>query len=231
MKMAVNKKPFKVRGTNIVTFAGEAEWCKYLKKSLDTGQYSPRGQYSVNLLADPEADDYKLFIKKIENMIDKAYDEAMNDEGDLKLTASKKKTLNKAYPFKDHIIKEKDDDGNYTIETETGKMMIQPKLKNVLDRKQGQDYVKLIGGGKEIPRDLCPEVGNGSIIKCKVYVNPYYMATTNTIGVSLSWSAMQILELKEFGGASEGEDFDDDGYVPSNVDTSFDDDDSENGDF
>lgn len=228
--MAQQKKPFNVKGTNIITFKGEAEWCKYLKKSLDTGQYNPRGKYSVNLLANPDADDFKLFQSKIEKLIDQAYQEALDGEGALKLPASKKKTLVKAYPWKEHITKEKDDDGNYTIEVETGKMVIQPKLNNVLDKEAGKDYVKLIGGdGREVPRDLAPEVGNGSIIQCKVFVNPYYMATTNTIGVSLTWSALRIIELKEFGGEN-GEDFDTDDEAYTAEESPFDSD-TDEGDY
>jgi len=204
------KKPYKTKGINLVTYAGEAEWCKYLEKQLDTGMYSPRGRYSVNLLANPDTEDFKLFKKKVDAIIDKAYNEALNDEGEAKLSASKKKTLQKASPFKEHILKEKDDNGEYTIETETGKVYITPKLNNVLDKEPGKNYVKLIGkGNAEVPRDKCPEVGNGSIIKCKVYVNPYYMATTNSIGVSFIWSAMKIIELKEYSSEG-GEDFDED---------------------
>jgi len=229
--MAKIENPFNIKGTNLVTYAGEAEWCKYLLKSMNKSQYSPRGEYSVNLLANPEAPDYLAFKAKVELMIDTAYDEAM--AGD-KLGASKKKVLKKVYPFKDHIMKEKDDDGKYTIEVETGKMMIVPKLKNVLDRDVGRDYIKLLGeGNREVPRDLCPEVGNGSIVKCKVYVNPYYMATTGSIGVSFSWGAMKIIELKEFGGGDSGENFDEDeGFTPDVIDNSMDDDTTaENGDY
>ena len=233
MARPVQKKPFKTKGLNLVTYAGEAEWCKYLEKQLDTGQYSPRGKYSVNLLADPEAEDYKLFVNKVEALIDKAYDEAIAGEGTLKLTASKRKTLNKVLPFKEHILKDKDENGDYTIETETGKMYITPKLNNVLDRERGKDYVKLIGKGNvEVPRSQCPEIGNGSIIKCKVYANPYYMPTTNTIGVSFIWVAIKIIELKEYH-SEDGEDFDaDEGITPIGTPSSTEEDfDDNEGDF
>ena len=139
----------------------------------------------------------------------------MNDEGAMKVPASKKKTVNKVYPWKEHIKKEKDDDGNYTIEVETGKMLIQPKMKDVLDRPVGKNEVTLMGAGNvRIPLSTAPEIGNGSKIKAKMFVNPYYMPSTNTIGVSLNLEAIKIYDLVEYGGAGSGEDFDDDdGYV------------------
>ena len=109
------------------------------------------------------------------------------------------------------MIKEKDDDGNYTIETETGKMVISPKMKNVLDRQPGKNRVQIIGAGNTpIPIDEAPEIGNGSKVKVKMFVNPYYMPTTNQIGVSLNLEAIKVYELVEYGkGGGGGEDFDD----------------------
>lgn len=208
--MAKVKKPFNIKGRNIVTHLGEAEWCKIKKEQMET-RFTPRGQYSVNLLSDPDDEGYLEFVAKVEEMIETAYNEAMNDEGGMKLTASKKKAIIKMYPFKEHIKKEKDEDGKYTIEEETGKMMIKCALKNVLDLPDRRNYVKvLVAGNKELPRKEVPEIGNGSKIKCKVYVNPYYMPSTNMIGVSLKLGAIKIYELVEYN-SSGGEDFDDDG--------------------
>lgn len=209
--MAKVKKPFNIKGKSIVTHLGEAEWCKIKEEQMET-RFTPRGQYSVNLLSDPDDEGYQEFVAKIEEMIETAYNEAMNDEGDMKLTASKKKAITKMYPFKEHIKKEKDEDGNYTIETETGKMMIKCALKNVLDLPEGRNYVKvLVAGNQELPRKKVPEIGNGSKIKCKVYANPYYMPSTNMIGVSLKLEAIKIYELVEYNSGGDGEDFDDDG--------------------
>ena len=202
-------KPFNIKGKSIVSFLGESEWCKVLPRQMET-KFTPRGQFSINVTTEPNAD-WEAFTSKINEMLDTALQEALNDEGSMKLTPSKKKTLTVVYPWKDHVIKEKDDDGNYTIETETGKMVISPKMKNVLDRQPGKNRVQIIGAGNTpIPIDEAPEIGNGSKVKVKMFVNPYYMPTTNQIGVSLGLEAIKVYELVEYGkGNAGGEDFDD----------------------
>jgi len=202
-------KPFKIKGKHIVSFLGEAEWCKVLPRQMET-KFTPRGQFSVNVVTEPTAADWHDFTAKISEMLDTALKEAMGDEGDMKIPPSKKKTLTVVYPWKDHVIKEKDDDGKYTIETETGKMVIQPKMKDVLDRQPGKNRVQIIGAGNiPIPIDEAPEIGNGSKIKVKMFVNPYYMPTTNQIGVSLGLEAIKVYELVEYSKGADGEDFDD----------------------
>ena len=202
-------KPFNIKGKSIVSFLGESEWCKVLPRQMET-KFTPRGQFSINVTTEPNAD-WDAFTAKINEMLDTALQEALNDEGSMKLTPSKKKTLTVVYPWRDHVIKEKDDDGNYTIETETGKMVITPKMKNVLDRKPGKNRVQIIGAGNTpIPIDEAPEIGNGSKVKVKMFVSPYYMPTTNQIGVSLGLEAIKVYELVEYGtGNAGGEDFDD----------------------
>ena len=202
-------KPFNIKGKSIVSFLGEAEWCKVLPRQMET-KFTPRGQFSINVTTEPNAD-WDAFTSKINEMLDTALQEALNDEGSMKLTPSKKKALTVVYPWKDHVIKEKDDDGKYTIETETGKMVITPKMKNVLDRQPGRNRVQIIGAGNTpIPIDEAPEIGNGSKVKVKMFVNPYYMPTTNQIGVSLGLEAIKVYELVEYNtGSAGGEDFDD----------------------
>ena len=203
-------KPFNIKGKSIVSFLGESEWCKILPKQMET-KFTPRGQFSVSVTAEPDSPDFLDFCSKINEILDTAYQEAMNDEGAMKISASKKKTLTVVKPWRDHITREKDDDGNYTIETETGKMVITPKMKNVLDRKPGKNRVQIIGAGNTpIPIDEAPEIGNGSKVKVKMFVSPYYMPTTNQIGVSLGLEAIKVYELVEYGtGNAGGEDFDD----------------------
>ena len=53
-KPAQEKKPYTMKGTNLITFKGEAQWCKYLEKQLVVDQYAPKGEYSVDLVGDPE---------------------------------------------------------------------------------------------------------------------------------------------------------------------------------
>lgn len=222
MATVKNPKPFNIKGKTIVSFLGEAEWCKILPTQMET-RFTPRGQYSVSVIGQPAAPDVLEFNEKLQVILDTAYEEAMADAGAMKLGAAKKKNLQVVSPISDHITKEKDDDGNYSIEVETGNIVIKPKMKNVLDRKAGQNLVKVVGENNQpIPANEMFEIGNGSKIKVKMYVNPYYMPTTNTIGVSLSLEAIKIYELVSYSSSGDGEDFDDDGGIPLDSNTTAD---------
>lgn len=215
--MAKQPKPFNVKGTTLVSNTSKSMFCKYLDKHLQqslTSPYSPRGEFSVGLISEPNDPQWLVFKAKIDAMIDKAYDEAMNDEGEQKLGGSAKKKLHKAYPYKQFIEKQKDANGKWTIEVETDDIILTPKLKNVLDRDEGKNYVKLIEGSGEVAKDKRPEIGNNSLIKVRMFVSPYYMATTGAIGVSLNLDAIKIIKLETFGDSS-GEDFDDDDFEAS----------------
>lgn len=41
-------------------------------------------------------------------------------------------------------------------------------------------------------------IGNGSGIKVKAWINPYYMATTKTVGLSMKLNAVQVIDLVEY---------------------------------
>ena len=169
-------------------------------------------------------------------MCDELYEQMISGAGEKKLTADEKKGLVRLSPFKPHVTREKDDDCRWTIENETGKEVISLKMKNVHEREPGKNYIPLIGAGnKEVPRAKCPEIGNGSIIRCKVWAAPYYMAPQKQAGItipprygiSLKLSAIKLLELKEYTGGNddfgddEGYSFDEEGHTPENDGADF----------
>jgi len=57
--------------------------------------------------------------------------------------------------------------------------------------------------GKKQP-DFDSLVGNGSTIKIKYRIAPYFMASTKMIGISFKFYAVQILDLKEYSGGDSG---------------------------
>ncbi len=57
--------------------------------------------------------------------------------------------------------------------------------------------------GKKQP-DFDSLVGNGSTIKIKYRIAPYYMASTKMVGISFKFYAVQILDLKEYSGGDSG---------------------------
>ena len=60
-------------------------------------------------------------------------------------------------------------------------------------------------------------VGNGSTVKIKYRVAPYYMASTKMVGLSYNFYAVQVIDLKEFSGGDSGFGDETDGQAPFDV--------------
>ena len=204
--MAISK-PFTVSGIKVVSPKGLAKWCK-VKEPERT--FNAKGTYSTLLVCNPDDPSVQLFIEKLEELRDSAFKEAKET---LKPAQASKLVAKQVYS------EEYDAEGN-----PTGNIEFKFKLDNVDDKQKGKNTVEVVDALRKVIRDI-PLIGNGSTIRCMAYANPYYMANGNTIGVSLLWKSMQIINLEEFSGAS---DFDEeDGYTGSSKDNSdYDDEDS-----
>ena len=215
--MASMKKPFTVKGTKVTSPKGGALWAKLDKPDRE---YNAKGQYSVDLVVDPEAQGVPEFIKKLENLRDEALQQA--NEG---------KPKPKQYKPREVYKEEYDRDGN-----ETGNIIFKFKMNNVDDRRPGQNKVILVGPKASEGHIPMVQIGNGSTIRCVAFANPYAMASDKTIGVSLILEKVQLIDLVTFGGDDELEDEDSDLELPNDGlydeegEVPFDEDD-ENGDF
>ena len=209
--MANNNKPFAVKGTNITSPKGKANWCKF--KEPDT-KYNAKGEFSTNLICDLSDPSVQEYIKKLEKIVDIAYNETIETLGPVKSNGIRKAPV---------YTEELNDNG-----VPTGNGIFKYKLKDLEDRKERGDSTEIIvvdAKKNKLGKDA-PLVGNGSVIRLVSYANPYYMASTKTLGISHIWSKMQIIDLVEYGGG--GDDFDDeDGFENDQVsgDNSFDDED------
>jgi len=58
-------------------------------------------------------------------------------------------------------------------------------------------------GGAKVP-DWDKLVGNGSTVKIKYRIAPYYMASTKMVGISYTFYAVQVIDLKEFTQGDSG---------------------------
>lgn len=216
------KKPFKTKGIKVVSPKGRALWCKVTEPDYT---FNDKGMYSTDLVCDPNDPTVKAYIEKLEALRDEAYNQAKNGEGDLKIQPAKAKKLEKADIYKEQY----DQDGN-----ETGDIIFKFKMNNVDDRDKGNDKVAVIDGNRvKMKHEELPLVGNDSIIRCKAYANPYYMPSSNTIGVSLIWEVMQLIELNEYSGGVEDGFDDEEGFTASGDDSAsgFDDDEDDSGDY
>lgn len=209
--MANNNKPFAVKGINITSPKGKANWCKF--KEPDT-KYNAKGEFSTNLICDLSDPSVQEYIKKLEKIVDIAYNETIETLGPVKSNGIRKAPV---------YTEELNDNG-----VPTGNGIFKYKLKDLEDRKERGDSTEIIvvdAKKNKLGKDA-PLVGNGSVIRLVSYANPYYMASTKTLGISHIWSKMQIIDLVEYGGG--GDDFDDeDGFENDQVsgDNSFDDED------
>jgi len=200
-----NTKPFAVKGMNITTQKGEAVWCKVVTPDR---MYNEHGDLSTSLACDPDDPAVAAFVERLEELRDTAYSEAVETFGPAK---------GKQVKVRDVFTEEFDKEGN-----PTGKIIFKAKLKDIDIRKEKGDQCTItVVDAKRNPMKTVPLVGNGSIVRLVVYANPYYMANTKEVGISMIWTKMQIIELVEFnGGGADGFD-DEDGFEAAASDDSM----------
>ena len=56
--------------------------------------------------------------------------------------------------------------------------------------------------GDEVTGTFKKPIGGGSTVRVRAMIKPYYMASTKTVGLTYKLLAMQIIENKEYKGAS-----------------------------
>lgn len=201
------QKPFAVKGFRVVSPIGTSLWCKVKEPDY---QYNAKGILSTTLVCDPELPQVQAFIEKLEALRDEAFLETKETLG------AKGKGLKVKDVYTEHLTA----DGE-----ETGLIEFKFQLKDVDDK---DTLIKVVDSKKQIIKNI-PLIGNGSVIRCIAYANPYYMASTKDVGISMIWEQMQLLKLEEWtSGADFDDDIDDeysDGYVSGGDD--FDDEDDD----
>lgn len=86
-------------------------------------------------------------------------------------------------------------------ENETGAILFNFKMKASGKKKDGTTFTQkpLLFDALAKPLAADKRVGGGSVVKVGYEVNPFYVAAVGA-GVSLRLKAVQVLELREFGG-------------------------------
>ena len=177
-------RPCTTKGIGFTTPKGKALWCCNIEPQK---KFNEKGDLMTNLVLDPNEPEVKEFIKTLEDLRDTAFEETTNNLGLVKGKQVKKRDV--AQP-------DIDQNGN-----DTGMIVIKMKLKDVEEKKElGRQYQIDTFDSKKNKLENPPRVGNGSTIRCAGYANPYYMASTKEVGVSLIWQKLQIIDLIEFGG-------------------------------
>ena len=191
-------KPFAVKGMNITSPKGKALWCK--AKDPDY-MYNEKGVYSTSLVCDPNDEAVQKFISQLEELRDVAYAETKETLG----------AKGNAYKAREVYSDDIDAEGN-----PTGNIVFKFKMNNVADRTaQGNtDKIFVVDAKRNEIKDV-PLVGNGSVIRCVAYANPYTAPNTKEVGISLIWTKMQIVDLVEYAGGSATEFEEEDGFTDS----------------
>ena len=102
------------------------------------------------------------------------------------------KEAGKKYQLAD-LVKENDDGEEY----------VQFKLpENKYDGTPNKITIYDAFGNKQDDWDKL--IGNGSTVKIKYMMKPYYMNSTKMVGVSYKFYAVQVIDLKEYQGKDEG---------------------------
>ena len=190
-------KPFAVKGMDVTSPRGKAMWCKFKEPDF---KYVVNGALSTSLVCDPNNPTVQAFIAKLDALRDVALAETKETLG----------AKGNAYVARPVFSSEEDKDGN-----ETGMIIFKFKLNNIKDRvAEGNSSTILVVDAKRniIPVADQPSVGNGSLIRCVGYANPYSAPNSKEVGISLIWTKMQVIELIEYT-AGGGDDFEDeDGF-------------------
>ena len=188
-------KPFAVKGFNVTSPKGKAMWCKVTEPERT---YNDKGVLSTNLVCDPEDPTVKAFIEKLEELRDIALAETKETLG----------AKGAQYKPRSVFTEEFDKEGEAT-----GNIVFKFVLKDIDSRKEaGHQATITVVDTKKQKVSPVPLVGNGSVVRCVAFANPYTMANTKEVGISLIWSKMQLIELVKYSGGS-ADDFDEeDGF-------------------
>jgi hypothetical protein len=203
----------KTKMVNVVTPEGGAMWAKVIEPDY---KFDKDGRYECTLVVDPEDKNEKTaaatqkFIDMVEDMLEKAYQTASEE-----VAPGKAKTLTKTPAIKEHL----DKDGN-----ETGLWAVKAKSKA---KFKDEDITIPIYDVKAARIDNPGLIGNGSRIKLQVGLKPYYMASNNSVGISMRLKRVQIIDLNPYSGGS--------GFADESDGAEYDDapfkDDNNGGDF
>lgn len=180
-----------VKPVNAVTPKGTAI---YPRLNTPDDKFVKEGEYKLKLAFDADDADFKKFEKKVNALVDEAFDAKVAElTEDGKGAVAKK--LQKRYPF---TPEEDQDTGE-----ETGRILISSRCKASGVGKKGPwtrkpSIFNAKGGKLANP----PLIGGGSELKLSVQLAPYYAANDKTVGVSFRLEAAQIITLVTGGSRS-----------------------------
>ena len=190
--MAKDRLTFK----KLTTPKGSALFCHLDKPNT---KFDADGVYQATVVLN--AEDNKDFLAELDQLAEEAF---AHETESLKPGIKKKSICAKPY------VLEEDSEG-----VETGNVLVRAKMKAIFrDKKTGKTYEnapRVFDGAKNSLDTDGLIVGNGSTIRINVTPRPYYVASSNTAGVSLGLNAVQVIELRSYGGNADSYGFGEEG--------------------
>lgn len=170
-------------------------------------KFNPEGEYRIRIKL--TAEEAQPIMDKLEEAAAKAVVDATAELNEKIATEKGEKLVKAKKALKELKIgdlpakPDYDDEGN-----ETGYVVINFKLKATRKDKEGnpvKQSPKLFdAAGAELSKSA--DIWGGSEVKVAGVVNPFYMAATNTVGVSLRLNAVQVLKLSS-GNSGDADSF------------------------
>ncbi|AIA83128.1 Gp2.5-like ssDNA binding protein and ssDNA annealing protein [Podophage Lau218] len=172
-----------------LTPTGTAMWASIIEPNK---KFNADGVYMIDIQFDLET------IDVVKKMLEKQRDDFLEvclEDGTIKGAKANKVVV------ADVLRETEDKDGNLT-----GGVYI--KAKQYTKTWDGKPQkVTIVDASGRVLQNFKKLVGNGSQVRAKLYPKPYYMASTNTVGISLRINAVQIIDLIEFSSNGQGSDF------------------------
>lgn len=177
----------------------------YPKLDAPDYKFDAAGSYSVKLSV--PADEVEETTAKLQVMLDEfvvakkaELRAAAKDKKGLAVAEKKIAAFDVAEIFKDDLNDEGEPNGNVIMSFKMKASGVVKKTGKAFTRKPSVFDAK----GKKL--DPCPPVWGGSILKVSGDALPYYMASTNGVGITMYLSGVQIIDLKS-GGNRDAADF------------------------
>lgn len=187
--MAENKK---VQPLKLTTPKGVV---KYAWLTTPKTKWKPQGEYTLDLILDPEKREVKQLLEKIDEVAEAAFQDAYN-----KAKPRDKKGIRKNVPWKDEYVPGESEDSD---EVPTGMIVLSAKTAAQYTNKKTEE-VKTITVplfdkyGK--PWDRSVAIYGGSIVAANVTVSGYFNPAQAMAGATLYLNAVQVLEAVTSAG-------------------------------
>lgn len=170
--------------TNTVKYVTPIGTAQYPWLTEPDTKFNPEGVYKVNMVFDksPELD---FMLKDLSKMLEDFYQETINNPKNAKV--------------KSKIIKA---DLYGTVGEDSDKIFIRFKQNAVIKSIKGtfNAHIAIFDSKGKPCQDA--KIGGGSRIKICFTAAPYYVPSSRVCGLTLRPVAVQVIELKDIGGAS-----------------------------